>query len=63
MASLERALLNLEKTFSGEAIWWRGHADANWECGTLQVSINIDYISEWLYQNRQLHCTRNGEVR
>jgi hypothetical protein len=30
MASLERVLLTLGKSFGGEAIWWRGHADANW---------------------------------
>jgi len=42
---------------------WESIGWSNGQCGTLQVSINIDYISEWLYQNRQLHWTRNGEVR
>jgi FRG domain len=30
MASLERIVVALEKTFGGETIWWRGHAEANW---------------------------------
>jgi hypothetical protein len=31
LASLEKALDELRLTFGGEAMWWRGHADAaNW---------------------------------
>jgi hypothetical protein len=31
LASLESALEALREEFSGEAMWWRGHAHADWE--------------------------------